>query len=104
MGLYRVKNIKIYKNHSTYPTHPPMGHAPRLIAETKGGNKPTEKYYWTCPYCGAHLDPGEHCDCREKEAPPAVGENRRGDVGNQDRCQDSYIIARMSGKFKEEQQ
>jgi hypothetical protein len=19
-----------------------------------------------CPKCGAHLDPGEHCDCREK--------------------------------------
>lgn len=22
-------------------------------------------YYWTCPYCGANLDPGERCDCRE---------------------------------------
>lgn len=22
-------------------------------------------YYDTCPYCGAHLDPGEHCDCEE---------------------------------------
>lgn len=20
-------------------------------------------YYTTCPYCGAHLDPGERCDC-----------------------------------------
>lgn len=20
-------------------------------------------YYWTCPYCGANLDPGEKCDC-----------------------------------------
>lgn len=20
-------------------------------------------YYKTCPYCGAHLDPGEVCDC-----------------------------------------
>lgn len=20
-------------------------------------------YYKTCPYCGAHLDPGEACDC-----------------------------------------
>ncbi len=20
-------------------------------------------YYWTCPNCGAHLDPGERCDC-----------------------------------------
>lgn len=21
------------------------------------------RYYHTCPCCGAHLDPGEHCDC-----------------------------------------
>lgn len=20
-------------------------------------------YFRTCPNCGAHLDPGEHCDC-----------------------------------------
>lgn len=19
--------------------------------------------YWTCPYCGANLDPEEECDC-----------------------------------------
>ncbi len=24
-------------------------------------------YYHICPKCGAHLDPGEKCDCREKE-------------------------------------
>lgn len=23
-------------------------------------------YYRTCPHCGANLDPGERCDCREK--------------------------------------
>lgn len=23
------------------------------------------KYYWTCEYCGANLDPGEKCDCPE---------------------------------------
>lgn len=22
-------------------------------------------YFWTCPYCGANLDPGEKCDCLE---------------------------------------
>ena len=28
--------------------------------------------YRVCPYCDAHLDPGERCDCRDKEgaAPP----------------------------------
>lgn len=31
-------------------------------------------YYHTCPYCGANLDPGERCDCRdeEKELPGAT--------------------------------
>jgi len=24
-------------------------------------------YYRECPRCGAHLDPGEHCDCKDKE-------------------------------------
>lgn len=29
-------------------------------------------YYKICPYCQAHLDPGERCDCwdQEKEAVP----------------------------------
>lgn len=22
-------------------------------------------YFETCPWCGAHLDPGERCDCPE---------------------------------------
>lgn len=24
-------------------------------------------YYRPCPICGAHLDPGETCDCRGKK-------------------------------------
>ena len=24
-------------------------------------------YFDTCPDCGAHLDPGEKCDCKEVE-------------------------------------
>ena len=23
-------------------------------------------YYWTCPNCGANLDPGEKCDCNNE--------------------------------------
>ncbi len=23
-------------------------------------------YYYTCPYCGSNLDPGETCDCQER--------------------------------------
>lgn len=25
-------------------------------------------YYYTCPFCGANLDPGEECDCRSSAA------------------------------------
>lgn len=25
------------------------------------------EYYRTCPICGAHLDPGEICDCQTDE-------------------------------------
>lgn len=25
--------------------------------------------YQTCPYCGAHLDFGERCDCRDEKKP-----------------------------------
>ena len=24
-------------------------------------------YYHTCPYCRAHLDPGERCDCQDEQ-------------------------------------
>lgn len=32
-------------------------------------------YYHTCPYCGAHLDPGERCDCQDKQEEPTDTEN-----------------------------
>lgn len=37
-------------------------------------------YFHICSACGAYLDPGEICDCREKEirkADPLQGETRR---------------------------
>lgn len=45
--------------------NPPRGW--QLRAGRKGGNEPMS-YYRTCPHCGAHLDPGEKCDCGEKNA------------------------------------
>ena len=28
-------------------------------------------YFRTCSYCGANLDPGERCDCREERPSPS---------------------------------
>ena len=39
-------------------------------------------YYKTCCYCGANLDPGEHCDCRSENATSAA--NAGGGKGNQE--------------------
>lgn len=35
-------------------------------------------YYRICASCGAHLDPGERCDCKREAAP--VWEHRSGKV------------------------
>lgn len=32
--------------------------------------------YVTCPYCGAHLDHGEICDCRKKNTDERREESR----------------------------
>ncbi len=39
-------------------------------------------YFKECPKCGAHLDPGERCDCQDKkeDAPDAPGTPSSGDV------------------------
>lgn len=29
-------------------------------------------YYNECPRCGAHLDPGERCDCEDRIEPAAA--------------------------------
>lgn len=31
-------------------------------------------YYWTCPLCGANLDPDEHCTCDEEKSIAPVRE------------------------------
>ena len=33
-------------------------------------------YFHTCPHCGANLDPGEACDCREKKAAQGAANTR----------------------------
>ena len=40
-------------------------------------------YYRKCPLCGATLDPGERCDCQDKETAPDAanieGGSKKGD-------------------------
>lgn len=35
-------------------------------------------YYRTCPDCGAHLDPGEICDCKDTEGARVTGTDALG--------------------------
>ena len=41
-------------------------------------------YYRTCPLCGAHLDPGGLCDCRDEEAAVSVASTGGGGVEHVD--------------------
>ncbi len=38
-------------------------------------------YFKTCPHCGAHLDPGEVCDCRNEENAAAGIASTNGEDG-----------------------
>lgn len=48
-------------------------------------------YFNTCPICGAHLDPGERCTCREaEERPQRKGQrDRAGKTGGSDPRKDA---------------
>ncbi len=37
-------------------------------------------YYKTCRLCGATLDPGERCDCQDKEEAPSATNTEDGKV------------------------
>lgn len=38
-------------------------------------------YYVECPYCGAHLDPGEKCEC-QNQTKKRVDENENKSTGD----------------------
>ena len=40
-------------------------------------------YYKPCPLCGAALDPGERCDCQDKETAPDAANIESG-IGESD--------------------
>lgn len=37
----------------------------------------TRSDYKICPFCGASLDVGERCDCRQEKQPPEMPQNER---------------------------
>jgi hypothetical protein len=41
-------------------------------------------YYRECPYCHAHLDPGEQCDCRADEAPDEPSDESPGEDSDEE--------------------
>jgi hypothetical protein len=43
-----------------------------------------------CPICGAHLDPGERCDCKDTAAEREANTNESGEV---------LCAANMKGQF-----
>ena len=57
-----------------------------------------------CPECGAHLDPGERCDCKEEIAPvQSRAWEQRGDSWQNKRLKSQSVTgrtaSRMSGAF-----
>jgi len=58
-------------------------------------------YYRTCPHCGAHLDPGERCDCRDNEKTPAGAVNTgEGGVDTSDQTVSTSNINENGGFVK----
>lgn len=53
--------------------------------------------YRTCPQCGANLDPGERCDCKEKSA--VRRESTQADNPNKTI---KYSMRQMKGKVNRE--
>lgn len=58
-------------------------------------------YYKVCPHCGAHLDPGEVCDCRNKEKAPASAANTgEGRADTSDQTISTFIMNETEDKVK----
>lgn len=58
-------------------------------------------YYKTCPFCGAHLDSGERCDCQDiKEAAPGAGNTEDGKAKQIDKPVSASIINENKEDFK----
>ena len=58
-------------------------------------------FYRTCPHCGANLDPGERCDCQDKEkAPIGAANTSEGEVETVDRQISTSMISKYRRDVK----
>jgi hypothetical protein len=57
-------------------------------------------FYITCTRCGAHLDPGERCDCWDKEETPIGAVNT--DEGRVEKGHESQISTPSIPKTQED--
>ncbi len=54
-------------------------------------------YWYQCEKCGAHLDPGEHCDCEEEAKREA---ERRGNFYKEEAGSKRYTLNRFPEKLE----
>ena len=52
-------------------------------------------YFYTRPECGAYLDPGERCDCKEKAALDAA--NIGGGMAEPGKTISDHIVSKSEG-------
>ena len=58
-------------------------------------------YFHTCPHCGANLDPGEVCDCRDKErAAQGAANTKDGGAEQIDKAVSASIMNETEEKVK----
>lgn len=68
VGPLRCFLVLYFFRHRSIPatgSAPPQGIKKKIMC-CKGGTRMYNRYI--CPECGAHLDPGEPCDCETSEA------------------------------------
>ena len=56
-------------------------------------------YYYICPECGAYLDPGERCDCKEEAALDAA--NIGGGMAEPGKTISDHIVSKSEGSVNQ---
>ena len=55
------------------------------------------KPYHECPKCGAHLDHGEHCDCKDRQQEPDPAAQSAGKLATGNRREPVLMPVLMPG-------